>query len=138
MKAAADYTLYHPKWYRRRISVWWWLQNRSYLLFVVRELTSVFVALFAGVLLWELSALRAGAEAYAHVLARLQTLPFLAFHAVSFVFVVVHAITWFLLTPQAMIVQVGGRRLPDALIVAANFVAWMVLSIGVGWLILRR
>ncbi|MFB3816252.1 MAG: fumarate reductase subunit C [Candidatus Methylomirabilales bacterium] len=138
MKASADYTLYHPRWYRRRISVWWWLQKRSYLLFVLRELTSVFVALFAAVLLWELAALRAGAGAYAHVLARLQTPVFVAFHAVSFVFVVVHAITWFLLTPQAMIVRVGGRRLPDALIVAANFVAWVVLSIGVAWLILRR
>src|SRR3989454_11117143 len=44
--AEAHYTPYHPRWYRRRVSVWWWLQNRAYAGFVLRELTSVFVAFF--------------------------------------------------------------------------------------------
>src|SRR2546426_4976960 len=52
MSAESRYTLYHPRWYRRRVSVWWWLQNRAYAGFVLRELTSVFVAFFAGVTLW--------------------------------------------------------------------------------------
>ena len=131
MKARADYTLYHPKWYRPRVSVWWWLQKRSYLLFVIRELTSVFVAIFAGVLLWELYALRVGPEAYANFLARLKTAPFLVLHAVALLFVLYHAAAWFLLTPQAMIVRVRGRRLPDGLIVTVNVVAWVLLSVAV-------
>ena len=47
MRAEPSYTLYHPRWYRRRVSVWWWLQKRSYTGFVLRELTSIFVAFFA-------------------------------------------------------------------------------------------
>ena len=131
MKARADYTLYHPKWYRPRVSVWWWLQKWSYLLFVVRELTSVFVAVFAAVLLWELYALRGGPEAYAHFLARLKTTPLLALHAVALPFVLFHAVAWLRLTPRAMIVRVRGRRLSDGLIVAVNFIAWLLLSIAV-------
>ena len=73
MRAEPSYTLYHPRWYRRRVSVWWWLQNRRYAWFVLRELTSVFVALFAGAYLWQLRALAQGPEAYAQFLARLGT-----------------------------------------------------------------
>lgn len=138
MKTGGHYTLYHPKWYRPRMSVWWWLQNRSYLLFVVRELTSVFVAFFALVLLWHLSALTRGPEAYAHVVARLKTPAFLVLHVVAFLFVLFHSVTWFLLTPQAMIVQVRGKRLPDGWIVAGNFAAWLLLSIAVAWVLLKR
>src|SRR6266446_3475548 len=60
MSTEPHYTLYHPRWYRRRVSVWWWLQNRSYTAFVLRELTSVFVAFFAVVYLWQLRALAQG------------------------------------------------------------------------------
>lgn len=132
-----QYTPYHPKWYRRRVSVWWWLQNRSYAGFVLRELSSVFVALFAGVLLWQVRALAQGPEAYARFLARLQTPPFLLFHSVAFVFVLFHAITWFNLAPSALAVRVRGKRLPDWVIAGSNYIAWIVLSAAVAWILLR-
>ena len=67
MNAGAHYTLYHPRWYRRRVSVWWWLQKGSYTGFVLRELTSVFVAYFALIVTYGSSAPSAqGPEAYAH------------------------------------------------------------------------
>jgi len=78
MSAEPHYTLYHPRWYRRRVSVWWWLQNRSYTGFVLRELTSVFVAYFAVLYLWQLRALAQGPEAYGQFLARMKTPLFLA------------------------------------------------------------
>ena len=40
---SARYTEFHPRWYRRRMSVFWWVGRRSYLIFVLRELSSVFV-----------------------------------------------------------------------------------------------
>ena len=51
------HTPYHPRWYRRRVSVWWWLQSWPYAKFVLRELTSLFVAYYALVTLWKLRAL---------------------------------------------------------------------------------
>lgn len=136
-RSVHQYTPYHPKWYRRRVSVWWWLQNRSYAGFVLRELSSVFVALFAGVLLWQVRALAQGPEAYARFLARLQTPPFLLFHSVAFVFVLFHAITWFNLAPSALAVRVRGKRLPDWVIAGSNYIAWIVLSAAVAWILLR-
>src|SRR5436309_596006 len=62
------YTLYHPKWYRPQISVWWWLKTWSYTKFVLRELTSLSVAYFALVTLWQVSSLARGPEAYLRLL----------------------------------------------------------------------
>ena len=43
MSGNPNYTEYQPKPYRRPMPMWWWVENRAYLSFVVRELTSVFV-----------------------------------------------------------------------------------------------
>ncbi len=137
MSTGPHYTLYHPRWYRRRVSVWWWLQSRSYTGFVLRELTSVFVAFFALVSLWQLRALIQGPEAYAHFLARLKTPLFVALDGVAFVFVVFHAVTWFNLAPKAMVVRLWGQRVPDWIIAGLNYVAWLVLSAAVAWILLR-
>ncbi len=137
MSAEPHYTLHHPRWYRRRVSVWWWLQNRSYAGFVLRELTSVFVAFFAVIYLWQMRALVQGPEAYAHFLARLGTPLFLALHGVAFLFVLFHAITWFNLAPKAMVVRLRGKRVPDRVIVGLNYAAWLLLSGAVAFILLR-
>ena len=56
--------------YIRPMSVWWWLENRAYLKFIIRELTSVFVGIFAVMSLWQVRALREGPEAYAAFVGR--------------------------------------------------------------------
>jgi fumarate reductase subunit C len=137
MSVQPRYTLYHPRWYRRRVSVWWWLQNRSYTWFVLRELTSVFVAFFAVVYLWQLRALGQGPEAYELFLARLRTPLFLALDTVALLFVFFHAITWFNLTPKAMVVRLRGKRVPDWVIVGSNYAAWLVFSGAVAFMLLR-
>jgi fumarate reductase subunit C len=137
MTAEPHYTLYHPKWYRRRVSVWWWLQNRSYTGFVLRELTSVFVAFFAMVCLWQLRALARGPEAYGRFLARLGTPLFLAVDTLAFLFVLFHAITWFNLAPKAMVLRLRGKRVPDRVVVGLNYAVWLVLSGAVAFMLLR-
>jgi fumarate reductase subunit C len=137
MSSPARYTPYHPKWYRRRVSVWWWLETGSYTSFVLRELTSVFVAIFAVVMLWELRALAQGPAAYAAFLARLTTPLFLVLHALAFLFVLFHSITWFNLAPKAMAVRFRGKRVPDLVVAGLNYGAWLFLSVVVAFILLR-
>lgn len=137
MSVEPHYTLYHPRWFRRRVSVWWWLQNRSYSAFVLRELTSVFVAFFAVVYLWQLRALAQGPEAYGQFLATLRTPLFLGLDTVAFLFVLFHAITWFHLTPKALVLRPRGKRVPDRVIVGLSYAAWLVLSGAVASVLLR-
>src|SRR5206468_10337644 len=64
-----SYTDYHPRWYRARVSTWWWLQRRSYVVFVLRELSSVFVAWSVVFILLLVRAVGDGPRAYAGFLA---------------------------------------------------------------------
>ena len=137
MSAEARYSAYHPKWYRRPMSLLWWLHNRSYFMFAMRELTSVFVGFVAFVYLWQLRALVQGPEAYARVIALQRAPLFVAINVVALVFVLYHAITWFNLAPKAMVVRVGGRRMPDWVIAALHYGGCLVLSGAVAWVLLR-
>ncbi len=137
MNGAPAYTLHHPKWYRRRVSVWWWLKQGSFVLFVLRELTSVFVAYASLLLLGLVRSLAAGPGAYARFLAHLANPWILALDLVALVFVLFHAVSWFQLAPKALVLRPGGRRLPDAVVAGLNFAAWAFFSAGVAFLLLR-
>jgi len=137
IKAAPTYTEFHPRWYRPHVSVYWWLGQWQYLKFILRELSSVAVAVFVVITLFQLRALRNGPEAYARFQHWLQTPLAIALNTVSFLFVVFHTITWFNLAPSAMPIRFRGKRLPDLLLAAPNYIVWAVVSFAVAWLILR-
>jgi fumarate reductase subunit C len=131
----ASYTPYHPRWLRRRVSTWWWLTRRSYLTFILRELSSVFVAWVIVYLLFLIQAVGAGPDAWQRFLAWSGQPAVLGLNAVSLAFTVFHAITWFNLAPQAMVVHVLGRRVPGAAIAGANYAAWAAVSAWLVWLL---
>lgn len=131
MSAQHHYTPYHPKWYRQPVSVWWWLERWTFTKFVLRELTSVSVGYFAVVLLLELRALRRGPEAYADFLGLMKSPLFGVLNGIALLFILYHTLTWFHLTPKALVVRLGGMRLPDSLIIALNYLAWIALSAAV-------
>lgn len=131
-------TPFHPKWHRPRMSVWWWLKRWPYTKFVLRELTSVFVAFCALATLCQVRALAAGPDGYERFAERLASPGFLVLNAVALVAVLFHSVTWFRLAPKAMVLTVRGRRVPDAAIAAANYGAWVILSALVAWIVLGR
>ena len=131
------YTAYHPRWYRPRVSTYWWLWRRAYLKFILRELSSVCVAYFVVLILLQLRALSHGPEAYAAFQAWLKAPHVIALNGISLLFVLFHTITWFNLAPRAMVARVRGKRVPDLVIAGSNYVAWLVVSVAVAWLILR-
>lgn len=124
-------TEYVPKSYHPRVSTYWWLARWPYLKFILRESSSIFVAWFVIVTLLQIRALAAGPAAYADFQEWLRSPFVLALNAVTFLFVVFHAVTWFNLAPKAMVVRVGGKRVPGAIIAASNYAAWIVATIAV-------
>jgi len=131
------YTPYHPRWYRRRVSTWWWLGDWKYLRFILRELSSLAVAWFVLLTLLGVRAAAQSAAAYAGYLEWMRNPLLVALNVVAFFFLVFHTITWFQAAPQAMAVRIGGRRVPDWMIAAPNYAAWLVISGVVAWLLLR-
>ena len=136
MNDGSAYTAYHPRWSRPRMSTYWWLQRRSYFTFILRELSSIFVAWFVVYLLLLVRAVSHGDASYQQFLGWSGHPIVLVLNLVSFFFVVVHAVTWFNLAPQAMVVSVAGKRLPGVLIAGANYLAWALASVLSSWLLL--
>jgi fumarate reductase subunit C len=130
-------TEYLPKSYHTRVSTYWWLKRWAYLKFILREASSVFVAWFVVVTLLQVRAIASGPAEYAASQEWLRSPFILALNLVSFLFVMFHAITWFNLAPKAMAVRVGGKRLPDLAISGPQYIAWIVISAGVAWVLLR-
>ena len=129
------YTEFHPQWYRTRVSTYWWLARWPYVKFILRELSSIFVAFFVVITLLQVRALGSGPQAYQAFQDRLGTPLALVLNIISLLFVLLHTITWFNLTPKAMALRVRGKRLPDVLIAAPNYVAWLVVSAVIAWII---
>ncbi|MEP7342225.1 MAG: fumarate reductase subunit C [Acidobacteriota bacterium] len=136
MKEAPAYTLYRPKWYRKRVSTWWWAQQWRSFKFILRELSSVAVGYVGAMLLWLLWALSQGPESYATFQAWLKTPVVIVMSVIALLFVLYHSITWFNLAPKAMPVRVGGKRLPEWMVAAPNYAAWIVISAVTVWFIL--
>ena len=137
MKHNPAYREFHPKWYRTRVSAYWWLSQWPYTKFILRELSSVFVAYVIVITLMQVRALGQGRAEYA-ALQEFMTHPFvILLNVVTFLFLLLHTITWFNLTPRAIVLRLGGKRVPELLIIAPNYVAWLVVSGVVAWFVLR-
>ncbi|GAA2883653.1 fumarate reductase subunit C [Streptosporangium fragile] len=137
MREKADHTELRPGPYRPRVSIFWWVRRRSYLLFVLRELSGVFVAWSVVFLLLVVGAVVRGPETYRRFLDVSATAGVLLVNAIALCFILLHAVTWlFMLSPRAVAVRLRGRRLPPAAIGAGNLVAWMLASALVVFLVL--
>jgi len=123
--------------YRRPMSSTWWLEKRPYWLFMLREMTSVFIAAYLILFLVLLAQLTRGAEAYAAFLARLASPGWIIFHLVALVAALYHSITSFNLTPTIVVVRRGEERVPPVLITGSNYVAWLAISVVIVWIVLR-
>jgi fumarate reductase subunit C len=120
----------------RPIPATWWLRRRTYFLFIVRELTSVFVAGYVAFLLVMIA--RAQDEAsFARFYEGLACPASVALHVLTLLMVLFHAITWINLTPKVMVVWRGEQKVSPLLITGANYAAWLVVSGLVLWLVLR-
>lgn len=130
------YTEHHPRWFRPPVSTYWWLERTSYFAFILRELSSVFVAWSVVFLLMLVRAVSQGEPAYREFLSWASGPGIVLLNVITFLFVMYHAITWFNLAPQALVVHMGGKKVPGELIAASNYAAWVVISVIVAWFLL--
>jgi len=135
MTAPTGYTEWRQRLYRSRVPLLWWLRRRSYLIFVVRELSSVFVAWSVVFLLLAAGTIMRGPEQYRDFLAWSARPWMVLLNLVALAFVVFHAVTWFNLAPRAIVVHVRGRRVPPTVIAAAHFGLWAVVSAVAAWVL---
>ncbi|MGW0735347.1 hypothetical protein [Streptomyces sp. NPDC002851] len=122
--------------YVRPVPTLWWLRRRAYLVFVLRELSSVFIAWFVVYLLLLAGAVAGGPAEYERFQEWSGHWWVVLVNVIALLFVLLHTVTWFGLAPRAMVVRLRGRRVRPRSIVALHYALWALLSAATAWLIL--
>ena len=130
-------TEFHPRWYRPRVSTYWWIGSWPYSMFILRELTSVAVAWTVLIILYLVRSLRDGPDHYVRFIHRMESPWMIALNVIALCLLLMHTITWFNLAPRAMPVRIKGKRLPEFMVAAPNYGLWVVASVVIAWLVLR-
>jgi fumarate reductase subunit C len=136
LTAMPQYTTYEPKPYRPRMSAYWYLDQWHYLRYALRESSSFFVAYFCMITLVQIATLEAGPTHYAHFQALMRCPAIMVLNALALVFIMMHAVTWFLLVPRVALRQILNKPSPNLIASAPNFMVWFGATLIVALFIL--
>ncbi len=123
--------------YRKQLSLGWWLTNRRYTLYMIRELTSLFISVYTVIYIYQLSLLASGdVSGYDRFVRNPATI---GFSIVALFFTLYHAVTWFSLMGRIQVVKLGPKKTATPLqAVALNLVLLLVISYVVVYLFILR
>ena len=122
--------------YHRPVPNTWWLKRKPYVLFMIRELTSIFVAGYCIFLLVFIYKLTQGADVYGNFIDVLKSPSSVALHLIALAFVLYHTITWFNLTPKILVLYKGEERISQGLVAGTFYAGWVVVSVIVALFVL--
>ena len=119
------------KLYHRKMPATWWLTKPRYFLFMLRELSSVFIAIFLIVYLCQIYQLTQGLDAYIAFARKLSSPGWVFFHLVALLFALYHSVTWFQSSAVVLQLRIGERLIPRPFVMALHVGAWAVVSLSV-------
>jgi len=107
----------------------WWRRNPYFMRYMLREASSVFLAVYAFILLVGLARLAQGEAAYNAWLTALASPASVVFHWFALLTVGYHAYTWWQVAPKsAPDIRIGGRPLSQMVITAGGWLATLGAS----------
>lgn len=115
--------------YEPTLPTGWWLEKPFYVRYMLRELTSCFVAAYVAILIIGLWQLSQGPQAWQGFISALGHPLSVVFHGLAFVFAVYHTVTWFALTPRTTPIMRGDHFVPPGPIIAGQYVLWAIVSL---------
>jgi fumarate reductase subunit C len=117
--------------YPRRRSSTWFLARWPYRLFVLRELSAVFLAAYMVVLLLLVGSVHDGIRSYRDFKNTLDSPGLLAFNSVVLLFALLHSVTWFQAVPKALPLRHGENKVPASLLIGTHYVLMLAVTAGV-------
>jgi len=125
-----------PAGYPWRMPAGWWLKNPRYFLYMLRELSAVFAALWVVLFMLQLPQLAGGPATRADWLKDVQSPGWIIFSLVSLLFVLYHAWTAFTSTGTLVYLRIGKTPTPAGAINGLMLVAWLVATIVLAFILL--
>jgi len=112
----------------------WWLEQPRYIRYMLREISALFIGIYALALIVGLFQLSKGQAAYEGFLAATAGPAGRTFAVLAMLFAIYHTYTWFQVTPKAMPLTLAGKRVPGAFIIAAHWFGFFLVSAAL-WLL---
>lgn len=113
----------------------WWSTRPGWSSFMIREWTSLPIAIYCGVLI-AMAASSGSAESFHGFYEWLKTPLSMVIHAVALIFAMWHTVTWFAAAPKALRVFKGEDQVPAELVAGGHFFAWLVVSAVVTYVVI--
>lgn len=123
--------------YPRQHSRTWFLGRWPYRIFILREVSSVFIAAYTVLLLVLVQVVHDGRKAFEDYVEVLQSPALILFHAVAVAFALLHSVTWFQAVPKAVRLFRGEDRVPPQVLIGVHVAAWIGVSMVVAIIFLR-
>jgi fumarate reductase subunit C len=125
-----------PKQLIRPMPVDWWLKKPAYMRFMIRDITSLFIAGYCIFLMYVLCLSRDPAKFAAFYQSWGSPLS-MVLHLIALVFAVYHSITFFNLTPRVLVMFQGDEKVPDGVISGVHYGMWLIVSVIIIYIGLR-
>lgn len=108
----------------------WWVKTPAYRRFMLRDITSLPIAIYALFLLCVMErAIHATPAEFAAFYAKWGSPTSVALHFIVLLFAAYHSVTFFNLTPQVIVQFRGEERVPGHMIAGAHFALWGIVSL---------
>ena len=114
-----------PGAYKPQMRRGWWLRQRHYFLYMVREFTAVPMALWLLWLLYEIQRASNGPKGYYPP----SSAAFIAFSVIVLGFALYHSYTFLSLAGVIINLKLVGKPVSPRVIVISMFAAWLVASV---------
>lgn len=121
---------------KKRMTPGWWTHNRRYANYMVREWTSLFVALYSLLMIYGLSLWFNGTEA--DFLNFLKNPAIVGFSIVALFFTMYHAVTWFYLLGAVAPVKIGRSHTKPWQALVLNLVLLIIIAYVAIWIVILR
>ena len=107
----------------------WWKRDPFFIRYMAREVTSLFVVLYAAILLVTVLRLAQGEASFERWVAVLRSPAMVLSHVVLLIVFAYHTFSWFEIMPKTMApVVIAGRKVPACAITGAGLVASLAAS----------
>jgi fumarate reductase subunit C len=115
--------------YKRPLNKGWWHQHPWHKFYMLREMTSVPIALYMLNLSWGLAQLNNGENAWQAWLNAQSSLPLLILGLLAFAAACYHSYTWFAIAPKAMPGYVAGKKVPHKAVTIAHYAGAITIAL---------
>jgi fumarate reductase subunit C len=119
----------YPELPRKHLGPGWWLANRHYTLYMIREVTSFFIAVFCILYIYQVALLAGNPGSYEQYLTVLRNPFMIGFSVIILGFTLYHSLTWFYLTGKVQPLKIGGKKTTPAQSLIVNTILMVIISI---------